>query len=550
MAVHAEEFSVKPEVLLLEQLLAEVATGRLRVPRFQRPYVWRPDQMLDLYDSVERGYPIGSILVWETPMALPSLDQVAGIDIPPAPEGATAYLLDGHQRLSTLFGTLARRPEQAGNGSRDRRWWVYRVLGADDQRDPRFQHWGKGAAPANLLPMQAVLRTMDFLAYARQLARDPSTAQDCDALVDEAEQLAQRVKSYKIPVVRLIGGDLEHAVEAFSRVNSGGQQITPYQMVSALAYRAEATETLTDRITAIRESIGDGGFGDIPPEPVFQTILAVAGEDDVQGARWAALAERVSGATLDAAVVQAETALQRAVRFLRYEAGVPLAWLVPYPQQIMLLAVFFHLVPDPDGPQIRALVRWFWGTSWSTVFVGGNAFQIRRTLHQMRAFAAGRGELTLRGLYAQPLPDRFDTDDGRVRAFLLWELSRYGQRRGLDGEVIDPVELLARTGPGAYRRLVTGVPGASNIANRVILPTPSGVALRQALLDVSPKMQAALIGSHAISAAALAYLHAGDGEGFIRERAATLAGQEQEFMQEIGVEPVREWGRDGELPLI
>ncbi|MGX7669809.1 GmrSD restriction endonuclease domain-containing protein [Plantactinospora sp. DSM 117369] len=534
MAVRAEEFNIRVEVLLLEQLLDEVRSGRLRVPRFQRPYVWHPHQMLDLYDSIERGYPIGSILVWETSRSLPTLDRVAGIEVPPAPDGPVAYLLDGHQRLSTLFGTLVHRPEPAGTG-RDRQWWIYRTLGAADQHDLLFQHWGKHAPPANLLPMQAVLRTMDFLAHARRLARDPTTADNSEALVDEAEQVAQRIKAYKIPVIRLFGGDLEHAVEAFSRVNSSGRQISPDQMVSALTYQAEQGETLTDRIASIRESIADSGFGDVAAEPVFQTIVAITGEDDVQGARWTALADRV-GKTLDGVVAQAEVALHRAVRFLRYEAGVPAAWLVPYPQQVMLLALFFHHRPDPDGTQSRALVRWFWSTSWSTLFVGGNAFQLRRALHQMRAFATGRAELSLQGLYAQPLPERFDTEDGRVRAFLLWELNHFGQRHGLDGEPIELVDLLARSGAAAYRRIVTGVRDASSIANRIVLPTPPGTSVRDALLALPPARLRTVAVSHGVPPAALAQLLADDRDGFIRERTTTLVGLEQEFIQEIGGE--------------
>jgi len=532
--VQAEEFTIKPEVLLLEQLLEEVRSGRLRIPRFQRPYVWQPHQMLDLFDSIERGYPIGSILIWETNLRLPTLDQVAGIDVPPAPEGQLAYLLDGHQRLSTLFGTLIRRPEPPGT-ARDRRWWIYRTLGATDPRDVRFQHWGRSAPPANLLPMQAVLRTMDFLAYARRLARDPSTTEDAEILVDEAEQVAQRIKSYKIPVFRIFGGDLDRAVRAFARVNSSGLQIRPDQMVSALTYRPENTETLSDRINAIRESLGDSGFGDIGAEPVFQTIAALAGEDDVQNLRWAALAERISG-DVDGAIAQAEVALHHAVRFLRYEAGVPVAWLVPYPQQIVLLAAFFHHRPDPDGTQIRELTRWFWRTSWSTIFAGGNSVQVRRALHQIRAFATGHATLTSQGQYAQPLPERFDTSDGRVRAFLLWELNHFGQRNGLDGEPIELVELLARSGPAAYRRVVTGVANASNIANRIVLPTPPGVSVRDALLDLPPRLLRAVVVSHAIPPTALARLVADDRDGFIRERTATLIRLEREFIEETGAE--------------
>jgi Protein of unknown function DUF262 len=210
------------------QVLAEMAAGRLRVPKFQRPFVWRPEQMLNLFDSIERGYPIGSLLVWDTDLAIPSLDRVANVDIPPpSAAGPVGFLLDGHQRLSTLLGAL-RGHVQAVEGvprqQRDWLWDIYRVLGDSADRSDRFRHWTRsGTPPAEYLPMRSVLRTMDFLAYSRRLAdavmEDPTPLAE---LIDEAEQLAHRIKSYQIAVVRLKGGQLQHAVEVFSRLNSSG----------------------------------------------------------------------------------------------------------------------------------------------------------------------------------------------------------------------------------------------------------------------------------------------------------------------------------------
>src|SRR5947207_11475866 len=105
MADESDAITVTPQIMLLEQVLTELANGRLRVPRFQRPFVWRPEQMLTLFDSIERGYPIGSLLVWDTDLDLPTLDRVADIDVPRPAGGGHSYLLDGHQRFSTLFGT-------------------------------------------------------------------------------------------------------------------------------------------------------------------------------------------------------------------------------------------------------------------------------------------------------------------------------------------------------------------------------------------------------------------------------------------------------------
>ena len=55
--------------LTVRELIHKVQTGRVRVPRFQRPLRWRQAQVVDLLDSISRGYPIGSLLLWRRPAA-------------------------------------------------------------------------------------------------------------------------------------------------------------------------------------------------------------------------------------------------------------------------------------------------------------------------------------------------------------------------------------------------------------------------------------------------------------------------------------------------
>ena len=57
---------VVPEVVFLGKLVDRVAAGKIRVPRFQRNFVWKQPDLYTLLDSVRRGFPIGSILVWDT----------------------------------------------------------------------------------------------------------------------------------------------------------------------------------------------------------------------------------------------------------------------------------------------------------------------------------------------------------------------------------------------------------------------------------------------------------------------------------------------------
>ena len=101
---------VKPEVVFTEDLLNEIATGRLRIPRFQRPFVWKPSNMIELFDSIYKGYPIGGLLFWEPVEAMESLGMIGPLKIPKIVDQPLTYVLDGQQRLTTLYVGL-RLPE-------------------------------------------------------------------------------------------------------------------------------------------------------------------------------------------------------------------------------------------------------------------------------------------------------------------------------------------------------------------------------------------------------------------------------------------------------
>ena len=57
---------VVPEVIFLGKLMERIVSGKIRVPKFQRPFIWRQHDIFALLESVYMGFPIGSILIWET----------------------------------------------------------------------------------------------------------------------------------------------------------------------------------------------------------------------------------------------------------------------------------------------------------------------------------------------------------------------------------------------------------------------------------------------------------------------------------------------------
>jgi hypothetical protein len=88
----------------VEELVAMIARGELRLPEMQRRYVWRSTRVRDLLDSLYRGYPSGAILLWETDKAVPLQEMAIAQQVNPFQ--STRLLLDGQQRLTSLSAVI------------------------------------------------------------------------------------------------------------------------------------------------------------------------------------------------------------------------------------------------------------------------------------------------------------------------------------------------------------------------------------------------------------------------------------------------------------
>lgn len=98
---------IQTQIRSLSSLLENLRDGIIQVPPFQREFVWTRKQIVELFDSISKGYPIGSIMLWR-PHTTPSWGHDRGVGgfILPDLKEPKSYVLDGYQRLASLFGCL------------------------------------------------------------------------------------------------------------------------------------------------------------------------------------------------------------------------------------------------------------------------------------------------------------------------------------------------------------------------------------------------------------------------------------------------------------
>ena len=86
-------------------LVRDVRIGKIGLPDLQRPFVWKDNKIRELYDSMLKGYPIGYIMLWESPADYDEKKSGIGINgkIYTEPK---ELVIDGQQRLTALVASM------------------------------------------------------------------------------------------------------------------------------------------------------------------------------------------------------------------------------------------------------------------------------------------------------------------------------------------------------------------------------------------------------------------------------------------------------------
>lgn len=89
----------------LDFLLKEIKLGRIGLPDLQRPFVWANEKVRNLYDSMLKGFPIGYIMLWESPENYSSKMEDIGLNDKEL-KSPKSLIIDGQQRLTALVATM------------------------------------------------------------------------------------------------------------------------------------------------------------------------------------------------------------------------------------------------------------------------------------------------------------------------------------------------------------------------------------------------------------------------------------------------------------
>lgn len=200
-------------------ILSSIDAGGIALPEFQRGYVWNRDQVRGLMHSLYRRYPVGSLLVWLT---RPESEQTRGGGTLSA--GAVRLLLDGQQRITTLYGIIRGKPPQFFEGNEQAFTNLYFHL--DDQV---FEFYGPLKMKDNpfWIDVTELMRNGVGLFITRIMQTEGFDHTKINVYINRLTAI-ENIKQIDFHVEEVAGEEktIDIVVDIFNRVNSGGTTLS------------------------------------------------------------------------------------------------------------------------------------------------------------------------------------------------------------------------------------------------------------------------------------------------------------------------------------
>lgn len=244
-----------PVTLEVGNILKDVRSGKIGLPDLQRPFVWKNDKVRDLLDSMLRGYPIGYIMLWESPAEEAGKTESIGAN-EKSYSSPKELVIDGQQRLTALLASFYGIPVKDKSFSEriirvayDPIERQFKNADASTDRDPRYISAVSEVFEANRLNKLSKFRRE----FIKDL-NDSNLKKGLAELTDEEEDQIENglnallgLERYYLPTLNITANaDEEMVSDIFVRVNSQGQALKQDDFIMTLlsVYEPEMRERI------------------------------------------------------------------------------------------------------------------------------------------------------------------------------------------------------------------------------------------------------------------------------------------------------------------
>lgn len=208
----------------VQDLVAAVDSGTVRLPDIQRPFVWSNAKARDLMDSMYKGFPVGELMFWENI----DVDHSRTIGTVEKSQSGSMQVIDGQQRLTSLYAVVKGMRVLREDYSQEYITIAFNPLterfAVPDNGIKRSSEWIQDIKSVFASPIDARSDYLDALERARGEGR---LSREDERRIEEAINRLSRVLAYQFQVVQLKKEvSRETAADIFVRINSEGVKLS------------------------------------------------------------------------------------------------------------------------------------------------------------------------------------------------------------------------------------------------------------------------------------------------------------------------------------
>ncbi len=380
----------------IRELISDILKGCIRIPAFQRGFVWESDRVAHFMDSIYKGFPFGSFLLWRTNNQLQHERQLGPFELPiKDAELPIDYVLDGQQRITSIFSVFQTEllPLATPN-------WLPIYFDFSANGSPQeSQFIALNASEFDKEKHFPISTLFDTVKYRQ------ATKEFNDTTLQQIDEIQSRFKEVKLPIQTVKTEDKTTVAIVFERVNQRGVPLDTLQLLTAWTWSEEFD--LQAEFKELAEELEPFGFGDIAEDP--DLLLRCCAAVVVGDASPQSLIS-LNGSDVRDAFEQVKNGIKGSIDFLKSNFNIHSLEILPYPTIIVPLVSFFAVSGNSqlvvDNKQRLRISSWFWKTCFSKRYSSGVLRNLKQDIEEIKKLRTAPDSSRL-GAFTFTVPSNF-----------------------------------------------------------------------------------------------------------------------------------------------
>ncbi|WP_223550509.1 DUF262 domain-containing protein [Aestuariivivens sp. NBU2969] len=371
----------KPDSKKYTDLISEIEKGHIKIPKFQRNFIWSIDKTAKLLDSILKGYPIGTFILWETNERLNDIKNIGNLNLPPVPDDIKVqYVLDGQQRITSLYAAyLGAQIQKEG----EKKITDYSGIYVDLEEDI---YSNDQQIVVSEKPNQVYISLNEVLNFNDNLLTIKERYSDQD--FKKIHEYSQAFSTYDFSTIVLRKEDIDSAIEVFTRINTGGQTLTLFEIMSAKTYDEGQNFDMEDKYQKLLKELSAIKYDTISSSVILSSLALVLSKN--KECKRKVILQLDKQRIIDA-WNNLISALKESIDFFRSVYRIPVSAILPYDSLLIPYVYFFYINKErPQGEQIKYLEEFFWRIALSYRYSSATESKLAQDVKRIDEIISGK----------------------------------------------------------------------------------------------------------------------------------------------------------------